>query len=115
MRKNGGAGFRAIHTATWREDWPEKRVPAVEKVRSLVQEASGDGGRALVLPARTLGQGPECRLLEGLTFELGEGFAPHPLFARWAEQQVERALEASGVTRPPASRPGPKQPPRDAS
>jgi hypothetical protein len=31
-------------------------------------------------------------LLEGLAFDLGEGFAPHPLFARWAEEQVGAAL-----------------------
>lgn len=92
MRERGGDRFRAIRTATWREDWPEKRKPAVEQVRSFVQEASADGGRALVIPARTLGQGPERRLLEGLAFELGDGFAPLPLFARWAESQVATAL-----------------------
>jgi sirohydrochlorin ferrochelatase len=97
MRGNGGDGFRAIKTATWREDWPEKRRPAVERVRALIQEASGDAGRALVLPARTLGQGPERRLLEGLAFELGEGFAPHPLFARWAQEQVSAALRQESV------------------
>jgi hypothetical protein len=92
MRARGGDRFRAIHTATWREDWPEKRRPAVERVRALVQKASADGGRTLVVPARTLGQGPERRLLDGLAFELGEGFAPHPLFARWAGEQVEAAV-----------------------
>jgi hypothetical protein len=33
-----------------------------------------------------------ARLLEGLTFDLGEGSVTHPLFARWAEEQVDRAL-----------------------
>lgn len=92
MRAEGGDRFRAIRAGTWREDWPEKRESAVETVRSLVEKATADGGRALVLPARTLGQGPERRLLEGLSFDLGEGFAPHPLFARWAEEQVAAAV-----------------------
>jgi hypothetical protein len=92
MLEMGGDRFRAIRTATWREDWPEKRKPAVEQVRSFVQEAAADGGRALVIPARTLGQGPERRLLEGLAFDLGEGFAPLPMFARWAENEVATAL-----------------------
>lgn len=106
MRSNGGGSFRAIQAATWREDWPDKRKPAVERIRALVEEASRDGGRVLVVPARTLGQGPEKRLLDGLAFDLGEGFAPHPLFARWAEEQVKAALVEAGAAggAPPAAR-----------
>ena len=87
--KAGGVPFRDVRYATWREDWPDKRDPWVAKVRSMVAEAERDGGRALVIPARTNGRGPEQRFLEGLTFDLGEGFAPHPLFLRWVEEQVE--------------------------
>jgi sirohydrochlorin ferrochelatase len=94
MKAEGGAAFRSIRYGTWREDWPDKRGPAVEEIRGIVQEAARDGGRAIVIPARTLGQGPEKELLQGLTFDLGEGFAPHPLFARWAEEQVASALAA---------------------
>ena len=116
MRALGGDRFRAVRTATWREDWPDKRKPAVEEVRAFVQEATADGGRALVVPARTLGQGPERRLLEGLPFELGEGFAPLPLFTRWAEGEVAAAVAEEAALRnrtaaggipegpPPASR-----------
>lgn len=75
--------------ATWREDWPEKREPWVRAVRDMIEEAGRDGGRALVIPARTNGRGPERRFLDGMKFELGEGFAPHPLFVRWFEQQVQ--------------------------
>ncbi len=84
-----GAAFRAIRYATWREDWPEKRAPWVAKVKAMVEEATRDGGRALVIPARTNGRGPERAFLDGLKFDLGEGFAPHPLFARWVEEQIE--------------------------
>lgn len=93
MRAMGGQRFRAIKTGTWREDWPDKREAAVKEVRSYVEEGSAAGGRAIVIPARTLGRGPESELLEGLSFELGEGFAPLPLFARWAEKEVKESLE----------------------
>lgn len=94
MRAQGGQKFRAIEVATWREDWPDKRAPWIAKVRKMVEEAGHDGGRALVIPARTNAQGPERKFLAGLDFALGEGFAPHPLFARWVEEQVRAGLAA---------------------
>ncbi len=106
MHELGGDRFRAVRTATWREDWPDKRKSAVEEVRAFVQEATGGGGRALVIPARTLGRGPERRLLEGLAFELGEGFAPLPLFARWAEGEVAGAVADEVALRGVAGRGG---------
>ncbi|GIX28468.1 MAG: hypothetical protein KatS3mg123_2349 [Burkholderiales bacterium] len=89
IKARGGEGFRAVRVATWREDWPEKRAPWIERVREMVKEATRDGGRALVIPARTNAQGHEREFLAGLEFELGEGFAPHPLFARWVEKQIQ--------------------------
>lgn len=90
--RSAGVPFRDVLYATWREDWPSKRGPWVAKVREMVEEARREGGRAIVIPARVNGQGPEREFLKGLDFELGSGFAPHPLFARWVEKQV-----ASGV------------------
>lgn len=97
MRANGGSKFRAICFATWREDWPDKRAPWVAKVQDMVREAARDGGRAIVIPARTQGRGPEQEFLAGLSFELGSGFAPHPLFARWFEEQVRAGIAGLGV------------------
>lgn len=94
MRGVGGDAFRAIRVATWREDWPDKRGPWIEKVRAMVTEARQAGGKALVIPARTNGEGFEREFLAGLEYELGEGFAPHPLFARWVEEQVQAGLLA---------------------
>ena len=90
--KASGVPFRDVRYATWREDWPDKRGPWIAKVRSMVVEAERDGGRALVIPARTNGRGPEQAFLEGLRFDLGEGFAPHPLFRRWVETQVDAGV-----------------------
>lgn len=92
--KAGGMPFRDIRFATWREDWPDKRAPWVKAVRAMVEEAGRNGGRALVIPARTNGRGPERTLLEGMEYDLGEGFAPHPLFARWFQAQVEDGMAA---------------------
>lgn len=100
MEKSGGTPFRAIRYATWREDWPDKRDPWVKQVQAMVLEAARDGGRAIVIPARTNGRGPEGAFLEGLKFELGEGFAPHPLFTRWVEEQVLEARRALGASSP---------------
>lgn len=103
MRTNGGSPFRAIQFGTWREDWPGKRQVWVKDIRRMVEEAGQDGGRAIVIPARTTGQGPARELLSGLSFELSSGFAPHPLFAKWVEEQVREGiaqLEAMSRTRP---------------
>lgn len=92
MRAHGGEAFRAIRGATWREDWPEKRGPAIERVRAMVREANAEGGRAIVIPARTTARGHAREFLQGLEFALGEGFAPHPLFQRWLREQVALGL-----------------------
>jgi hypothetical protein len=92
MREAGGSEFLAIRTATWREDWADKRGPQVEKIRAIVGEASRQGGRAVVIPARTVGEGPERKFLSGLEYDLGSGFAPHPRFVQWMEEQIKSGI-----------------------
>jgi sirohydrochlorin ferrochelatase len=94
MRARGGSKFRSILTATWREDWPDKREPSIARVRQFVQDAGKDGGRAIVIPARTTARGPEKELLDGLSFEHGSGFAPHPKFVQWFEEQIKTGSAA---------------------
>lgn len=96
MRSKGGEKFREIKTATWREDWPDLREPSIAKVRKFVEEGNKDGGRVIVLPARTTAQGPEKRLLEGLSFIHGSGFAPHDKFVQWFEAQIQSGIAALG-------------------
>lgn len=93
MRHNGGEKFKAIQVATWREDWPEKRIPWVKKVRAMVAEANKQDGKVIVIPARTTATGPEKRFLAGLKFELGEGFAPHPFFTQWVNEQIRLGMK----------------------
>ncbi|SFL80279.1 hypothetical protein [Nitrosomonas communis] len=99
MRKIGGNEFRAIRAATWREDWPDKRAPWIEKVRTMVKEAQKQGGNALVIPARVMNEGREKKFLAGLEYELGSGFAPHPLFVQWVEEQIKARMVQIGVNK----------------
>lgn len=101
MKKMSDSQFRGIHTVTWREDWPDKRGPEIENVRRLVAEAIQDNGRAIVIPARATQEGPERKFLAGLEFELGSGFAPHPEFVRWVEDQVDKGLAKFKRPEPP--------------
>jgi hypothetical protein len=57
-----------------------------------VEDATRQGGRALVTPARTVGEGPERKFLSGLEYDLGSGFAPHPNFLRWMEEQIKSGV-----------------------
>lgn len=93
MQNQGGQKFKAFKVATWREDWPDKRAPWVKKVRAMVTEANKQGDKVIVIPARTTAVGPEKRFLAGLEFELGEGFAPHPLFTQWVNEQIHQGLK----------------------
>ncbi|MXS85888.1 cobalamin biosynthesis protein CbiX [Nitrosomonas sp. HPC101] len=93
MHNNGGENFRAFKVATWREDWPEKRAPWVKKIRAMITEAGQQGDTAIVIPARTTATGPEKKFLSDLKFKLGEGFAPHPLFTQWVDEQIQQGLK----------------------
>ncbi len=93
MRAFGGDRFRAIRVATWREDWPDKNKDAVAQVRAMVAEASRDGGRALIVPARINGRGAADRYLTGLDFGWGQGFVQTPYFAQWFEQEIAKGRE----------------------
>ncbi len=99
-----GTHFRAVKAHTWREDWPDKREAAVRTIRAMVEEASRDGGTAIVLPARTAATGPAPQYLDGLTYRYGEGFAPHPAFTRWLEAMIEDGIARLRDRTPPLAK-----------
>jgi sirohydrochlorin ferrochelatase len=85
--------FRDIQYATWREDWPELREKAIQNIRTMVERAAQDGGTPIVIPARTTRGGREEEWLKGLNYVYnGKGFAPHPTFERWVEEQILIAM-----------------------
>ena len=97
MRADGGSEFRDIQYQTWREDWPDKREESVAAIREMVREASAGNGIALVIPARTTAQGPADKYLDGLDYKLGVGFCPHPEFAEWLREEIEKGMAQLGV------------------
>ena len=84
--------YRDVKYYTWREDWPDKREKSVEVIRGMMEEASVDGGTAIVIPVRTTGEGHERKYLEGLEYKLGSGFAPHPNYVKWVEEKIQEGV-----------------------
>ncbi|PAU94986.1 hypothetical protein CK503_05855 [Aliifodinibius salipaludis] len=89
-----GVSFRAIEYGTWREDWPDLREESINNIRNLIKEASENDGTAIVIPARTTHGGHASRWLSDLEYKHnGKGFAPHPLFEKWFEKQIQKSLD----------------------
>lgn len=96
------APYRAVRVETLREDWPEKRAASEARIRAFVQEASANGGRAIVIPYRLSGFGPYARVLEGLAYESdGKGLIPSAEVERWVRRQAEQLR--AGEFRAPAA------------
>jgi hypothetical protein len=81
--------FRRVEVLTLREDWPEKRKAAEERIRAFVARATAEGGRCLVIPFRVFGLGPYAGVLEGLDYEAdSRGLLQHPAVIRWLARQA---------------------------
>jgi sirohydrochlorin cobaltochelatase len=82
--------FRRVHVETLREDWPDKRKDAEERIRAFVKRASDEGGRAIVIPFRVQGFGPYAKVLSGLDYVAdGHGLIPHPGVTEWIEREIK--------------------------
>jgi hypothetical protein len=83
------APFRRVQVESLREDWPDKRVVAEQRIRAFVSRATADGGIAIVLPFRVQGFGPYAQVLEGLDYVSdGKGLIPHGEVGKWIERQI---------------------------
>ncbi len=83
--------FRRVQVMTLREDWPEKRKQAVDRIRAFVDRAQKEGGTAIVIPFRVQGFGPYTKVLEGLDYVSdGQGLIPHPRVTQWIETQIQQ-------------------------
>ena len=97
------APFRRVQVETLREDWPDKRVDAEKRIRAFVQQASANGGKAIVIPFRVQGFGPYAQVLEGLDYVSdGNGLIPHAEVSKWIERQIT-SLESGPFRAPGAS------------
>jgi sirohydrochlorin cobaltochelatase len=80
--------FRTVRVETLREDWPEKRKEAEQRIRSYVERAA-QNGRAIVIPFRVQGFGPYAEVLKGLDYASdGRGLVPDAGVTQWIEHQI---------------------------
>ena len=87
--RNTGA-FTTVEVHTLREDWPDKRVVAEERIRTFVEKHTHSGTHVLVIPFRLFGFGPYAEVLEGMTYEAsGEGLLPSPHVTDWIRAQYD--------------------------
>ena len=102
LRRDPHCGkIQAMEAATVREDWPEKRAAAVERLKQMIIEGK-KRGRVILISYRLRGAGPYKRFLEkaglkeGEDYEInGKGFLPHPAMTRWLEAGIEQELRKS--------------------
>ncbi|HMB90009.1 MAG TPA: hypothetical protein VKP65_04125 [Rhodothermales bacterium] len=88
--------FTAVEVHTLREDWPEKRAIAEQRIRAFVKKGSKHDGRVLVIPFRLFGFGPYEKVLEGLPYEAtGTGLLPSTKITEWIRSQAQEIIEAS--------------------
>jgi len=85
--------FRDIRCETLREDWPDRRAEAEERIRAYVQKHYEAGARVIVVPFRVANFGPYAEVLEGLEYVAdGRGFCPHPNMTLWIDQTARDCL-----------------------
>jgi hypothetical protein len=83
------APFRRVEVMTLREDWPEKRAESEKRIRAFVEQAGGDGGKAIVIPYRVQGFGPYAETLKGLAYASdGRGLLPSTEVQHWVRRQA---------------------------
>ncbi len=99
MKAMGGDKFKDIFYQTWQEDWEDKRGDRISAVLKMVNDANKEGGNAIIIPARTTGEGRAKSFLKDANYKAAKGFAPHPLFSIWIEQQLVRGAETVKQTR----------------
>jgi hypothetical protein len=85
--------LKAIHAATVRDDWPDKRDRAGAKVRRLIQEGGRDG-QILIVADRLYGAGPYQDFFKGLDYRLNEKGLSHPLPTDWLEDGISHFAQA---------------------
>ncbi|MBI5597560.1 MAG: hypothetical protein HY928_15830 [Elusimicrobia bacterium] len=91
------AGFRRVQGVTLRDDWPEAHARSVAEIKAFVADAGRDGGRALVVPYRLFGFGPQAGALAGLDIVSDDkGLLPDPLVGEWLKAGAERVVKSAG-------------------
>jgi sirohydrochlorin ferrochelatase len=93
--------FREVRAETLREDWPDKRKPAEDRIRAFVAKGNENGGNVIVVPFRLFGFGEYNKVLEGLTYvSEGKGLLPHPIITDWLKAQAVDCVQRAGWESP---------------
>ena len=93
-------GFAAVRAGTLQDDAvPEVRAANVQKLRAMVESATKDGKKVLIVTnlvgARTI-QAKLRRDLKGLDYAFNaKGIVQHDNFIKWISESVHSALEKS--------------------
>ncbi|QPJ61992.1 MAG: hypothetical protein G3M70_08940 [Candidatus Nitronauta litoralis] len=94
IRKYTDTPFHSLHGLTVREDWPDKREKAIEEIRRLISQESGQI-RTLVISNRLFGSGRYDEFLKGLKFDMNRsGLAPHVNLTRWLDRGIQQSLQS---------------------
>ncbi len=96
IREDGG--FAAVHGQTLQDDAPPGiREANVQKLRGLVESATKDGKRVLVVTNLIGARGIQAKLrddLKGLEFKFNaKGIVQHPNFMKWMGEGVRKEFE----------------------
>ena len=98
--------FHRVEVLTLREDWPEKRKEAEQRVVDFVTRARTGGRKAIVIPFRLSGFGPYAEVLAGQEYVADQqGLLPHANITRWITRQAEELRGATEASTPPAAPP----------
>ncbi len=85
--------FRSVAALTLRDDWPDAHARAVAEIKAFVRGAKADRGRALVVPYRLYGFGPQAESLAGLDVVTDEkGLLPDPAVGKWLVSEADRLI-----------------------
>lgn len=92
-RVRASGSFRQVRCETLREDWPEKRADAEQRIRRYIEESRQNDNRVIVVPFRIAGFGPYAEVLKDLEYVAdGRGFCPHPNMTRWIEETANECF-----------------------
>jgi hypothetical protein len=92
--------LHSVRVETLREDWPDKRAAAEQRIRAFVARAAENGRRVIVIPFRLHGFGPYAEVLDGLEYVAdGRGLLPDARVTRWIANQT-MALHAGPFRAP---------------
>ena len=88
IQKKSVVPFRKVIALTLREDWPDKRKEALEKIKSEI-ELGNQNGRTIVISDRLYGSGPYKHFLKDIDYDINhKGLAPHANLTKWLRRGI---------------------------